>query len=224
MMNIIVVTSTVADGSMFQNNDPENSSVIALRKKFLDAHGISIDQTTRLKIAYDTDNFCRYDEVTSIHMADGMYGGLDIPNDALVTKELGHALFLPVADCVAATFYDPVHQILGLAHLGRHSLEQHGGQKFVAYLTYSYNCDPKDIKVWLGPAPSKETYPIWALDNKGMKEATFEQLHTAGILSGNITDNPAETDKDPHYFSHSQFLKDNQDTDGDHAMVAMMHP
>jgi copper oxidase (laccase) domain-containing protein len=221
---LIVATSTVADGSMFQRNDPSNIIVVENRKKFLEHYNISINQTTRLKITYDTDNFCRYDEISAKNKAEGMYGGLATAHDGLVTTELNHALFLPVADCIAATFYDPVHQILGLAHLGRHSLEQRGGQKFVAYLKDNYDCDPQHVKVWLGPAPSKETYPIWALDNKGMKEVTGDQLHEAGILDENITDNPSETDKDPHYFSHSQFLKGNQDTDGDHAMVAVMRP
>jgi copper oxidase (laccase) domain-containing protein len=222
MTHIVVAISTVADGSMFRNYDPENSDVIAHRKKFLDAHDISIAQTTRLKITYDTTDFCRYDEVTSIHKSEGMFGGRDVAHDALVTKELNHALFLPVADCIAATFYDGMNQVLGLAHLGRHSLEQNGGQKFVKYLKDHYGSDPKNIKVWLGPAPGKDVYQIWALENKGMKEVVFEQLRVAGIKYENITDTPAETDKDDAYFSHSEFLKANQASDGDHAMVAMM--
>jgi copper oxidase (laccase) domain-containing protein len=222
MTHIVVAISTVADGSMFQNYDPENRAVITHRKKFLDAHDISIDHTTRLKITYDTTDFCRYDEVTADHKSEGMFGGRDVAHDALVTKELNHALFLPVADCIAATFYDATNQVLGLAHLGRHSLEQNGGQKFVAYLKGRYGSDPKNIKVWLGPAPGKDVYQIWALDNKGMKEAVFEQLRAAGIQDEKITDTPAETDKDNTYFSHSEFLKGNRSSDGDHAMVAMM--
>lgn len=221
-MGIVIATSTVAEGSMFQNNDPANIAVIANRKKFLETYGISSDDTTRLKITYDTNNFCRYSEVTTANKSDGMYGGFDVPHDALVTRELNHALFLPVADCVSAAFYDPIHQILGLAHLGRHSLEQRGGQKFVTYLKDHYDCEPRDIRVWLGPAPAKAVYPIWALDNKGMKEVTFEQLREAGILAENIINNAAETNKDQNYFSHSEYLKGHRQTDGDHAMVAMM--
>lgn len=223
-MNVTVAVSTVADGSMFNRDDPTSLEVIDNRKKFLSSHAVHIDQTTRLKISYDTKDFCRYGEVTTENMGDGMYGPLEEPHDALVTREINHALFLPVADCVGATFYDSVHHILGLAHLGRHSLEQNGGQRFVEYLKARYDSNPKDIKVWLGPAPSKDAYPIWALDNKGMKEATFEQLRSAGIITENINDSIAETDKDARHFSHSQFLKGDQDTDGDHAMIAMMRP
>jgi copper oxidase (laccase) domain-containing protein len=221
-MRAFVATSTVADGSMFNRNDPNNQKVVENRRAFLAAHDITLKQSTRLKIAFDSDDFCRYGEVTDSNKSDGMYGDFDIPHDALVTTAPNHALFLPLADCVGATFYDPVHHVLGLAHLGRHSLEQQGGMKFVAYLKSHYSSDPKEIKVWLGPAPGKDVYPIWALDNKGMKEVTFEQLHAAGILDDNIIDNPAETDKDQNYFSYSEFLKGHRENDGDHAMVAIM--
>lgn len=221
-MDPIIAISTVADGSMFARNDAANLAVVENRKAFLAAHNITVNQSTRLRISFDTNDFCRYAEVSSKHKADGMYGPLDIAYDAVVTKEPNHALFLPVADCVGATFYDPDHGILGLAHLGRHSLEQQGATRFVEYLARHYGSDPSILKVWLGPGPGKDVYPIWALDNKGMKEATFEQLHVAGILDQNVIDTPAETDKDQNYFSYSEFLKGHRDSDGDHAMVAMM--
>jgi copper oxidase (laccase) domain-containing protein len=221
-MDPIVAVSTVADGSMFDRKDPGDPNVIENRKTFLAAHTITLDQTTRLKVTFDTDDFCRYSEASPTMKSEGMRGNLEVPYDALVTTEPNHALFLPLADCVGATFYDPAHHVLGLAHLGRHSLEQQGAQKFVEYLQARYNSEPGDIRVWLGPAPGKDVYPIWALDNKGMKEVTFEQLHTAGILDENIIDNPAETDKDQNYFSYSEFLKGHRENDGDHAMVAMM--
>lgn len=221
-MSIVVAISTVADGSMLRRGYPSDTEVIKNRTLFLKTLGIQSAQTTRLKLSFETSDFCRYAEVASIHKGDGMDGDFDTPLDAIVTTKLNHALFLPIADCVGAVFYDPIHQILGLAHLGRHSLEQRGGEKFVMFLQDHYHCHPKDIKVWLSPAPGKDIYPIWALDNKGMKEVTFEQLYAAGILDENITDNPAETDKDHSYFSYSEFLKSHRDTDGDHAIVAIM--
>lgn len=221
-MGIIVATSTVSDGSMLKRNDATNKEVIENRKKFLVSNGIAIDDTTRLKLSFDGNDFCRYQEITNTDKSCGMYDASGSLSDGITTKEPNHALFLPVADCIAATFYDPVHKILGLAHLGRHSLEQQGGTRFVEYLTQQFGSQPKDLKVWLGPAPDKEVYPIWALDNKGMKEAAFEQLHVAGILGPHITDNPALTNSDSRYYSYSDYLKGNRSEDGDHAMVAMM--
>lgn len=221
-MGIIVAISTTDDGSMFNRDEQTNPDIIAHRKKFLNTHGISLEQSTRFKITFDTHDFCRYKEVRHENMSEGMRDALNQPYDAIVTTQSNHALFLPVADCVGAVFYDPIHRILGLAHLGRHSLEQQGGMRFVSYLKNTYGSEPMDLKVWLGPAPGKDVYPIWALQNKGMKEVTHEQLHTAGILTENIIDNTAETDKDKRYFSHSEFLKGHRTNDGDHAVVAMM--
>ena len=90
------------------------------------------------------------------------------------------------------------------------------------YLTEHYGTDPSELLVWLTPAPNKETFPIWALDNKGMKEVTFEQLTAAGITLEHITDNPADTVTDLNYFSYSEFLKGNRTEDGDYALVAVM--
>jgi len=223
-MDALVAISTVADGSMFNRENPTDPTVVDNRKKFLALHDIDIDHTTRVEVTFDftLNDFCRYGEVSEKMKSDGMYFTAPTAHDALVTTTVGHALFLPLADCVGATFYDPIHGVLGLAHLGRHSLEQQGGIKFVQYLTKNYGTVPKDIKVWLSPAPGKDIYPIWALDNKGMKEVTFEQLNTAGILKDNIIDNPIETDKDKNYFSYSEFLKGHRDIDGDHAMIAVL--
>ncbi|MEO6109851.1 MAG: laccase domain-containing protein [Candidatus Saccharimonadales bacterium] len=229
MTHFVIDISTVADGSIYNRHDPKDPEIIANRERYLARHTISMEQTTRLNInmlvratvEHDT-NYCRYSEVTDQQKGNGMRDDDAQIADALVTTKTNHALFLPVADCVGATFYDPEHSVLMVSHLGRHSLEQQGAIKSVEYLKDHYKSDPSNILVWLTPAPGKDVYPIWALDNKGMKEATFEQLDAAGINPKNITDNSADSTKDPNYFSYSEFLKGNRDIDGDHVMIAMM--
>jgi copper oxidase (laccase) domain-containing protein len=221
-MRLVVATSTVADGSMYDRNTQLNDVVIKNRERFLAAHAISVGQATRLRVEYDRVDFCRYREVTSADKDTGMRNHGSKVADAIITKEKNHALFLPIADCVGAVIYDSTHHILALVHLGRHSLEQQGGQKIVAHLVREYSSKPADLQVWLTPAVGKESYLIWALENKGMKEASLEQLCAAGIDIQNITNNTAETDTDPNYFSYSSFLLGSQHDDGDHAIVAMM--
>ncbi len=222
MTNVIVATSKVSNGSMYNRHDMSDPDIIKNRSRFLEAQGIKIEQTTRAKIDYSREEYCSYIELTEADKNAGMTDDQATVADALITTSLDHALFLPIADCVGAILFDPTKQVLMLSHLGRHSLEQNGGYKSVKYLQDTYGCLPADILVWLTPAPGKDIYPIWALDNKGMKEATFEQLAAAGIIHENITDNPADSTKDPEYFSYSEFLKGNRNEDGDHAMVAMM--
>jgi len=220
--NIIVATSTVADGNMYNRHDPTDMAVIANRKTFLKQHGISLEQTTRLRVGYETDDFCRYRVLSHDDKEAGMLRN-DIESlDGIVTREPDHALMLPVADCVGATLYDPAQQVMMLSHLGRHSLEQQGAVRSIEFLVKTFGSRPEEIHVWLTPAPNSTVYPIWALDNKGMKEATLEQLNRAGISSQNITNNTADTATDKHYYSYSEFLKGNRSEDGDHMMIAMM--
>lgn len=225
---LIVATSTVADGSMYNRHNPSDQDVIHNRKTFLKHLNIPFESTTRVNpdtleratIKHET-NWCHYVQVDSSSPS-GMEDNEVIACDALITTQPGHALFLPVADCVGTVLCDPTKHLLMVAHLGRHSLEQNGGFKSVQFLVDTYGSKAADIRVWLTPAPGQQAFPIWALDNRGMKEVMFEQLQTAGIKRENITDNPADTSTDKTYFSYSEFLKGNRAIDGDHAIVAMM--
>jgi len=219
---LVVATSTVADGSMYNRNDHFDPDVFQNREKFLSVHGITTTQTSRVRVNYDRTNFCEFIEAKKEDEGGGMHGHDIAIADALITKNTQHALFLPIADCIGAVLYDPILKVLAVAHLGRHSLEQQGGFNLVTHLKRTYGSDPATLRVCLTPAPSKDNYKIWKLDNKGMKEAVFEQLRAAGILQENITDNPAESDKDPNYFSYSAFLKGNLGKNGNYAIVAMM--
>lgn len=229
MPNPVVVISTVADGSMYNRKDLFDAAVIENREAYLGQHAITISDATRVhpnanqraEVDHETD-WCRYVEVSAESKGLGMRGNDSPAADALITKDANHALLLPVADCVGATIYDPIHHVLMLSHLGRHSLEQQGGIRSVEHLVNTYGSNPEDLLVWFTPAPNKIVFPIWALDNKGMKEVAFEQMAAAGILQKNITDNPADTATDPTYFSYSEYLKGNRTEDGDHAMVAVM--
>lgn len=221
-MGIIVATSKVSDGSMFNRHDILEPQVVKYHDIFLQKHGITIDQTTRLRGNYQRNDYCRYIELQAPFKDHGMLDNNVPIADALITTESDHALFLPIADCIGATFYDSTKHILAVAHLGRHSLEQNGGFQIVEYLKNTYDVDLNNLQVWLTPAPGKDVYPIYKLDSKGMKEVIFEQLKKAGINKANITDNPADSTRDLDYFSYSEFLKGNRSQDGDYAVVAMM--
>jgi copper oxidase (laccase) domain-containing protein len=222
MTKLTVAISTVADGSMYNRRDMNDPHVIHNREVFLNEHEIKVNQTTHLHPTYDRIDYCEYKEVDESDKGRGMYDESAFIADAAITTEKNHALLLPIADCIGTVFYDPVRQVLMVSHLGRHSLEQQGGTKSVEFLIETYGSNSTDILVWLTPAAGKKAYPLWKLDNKGMKEAIFEQLGTAGILPKNITDNPADTTKDLNYYSYSEFRKGNREEDGDHAIVAMI--
>lgn len=231
MPSVKILLSTTADGSMLSREDSGDLSVIENRKKFLKAHAIPVETATRVSvdmlkratITNDT-NYCRYTYVTPELIGDGVTNEESFISDALITDRSSEAIVLPLADCVGAVYFDPSKSILMVSHLGRHSLEQDGAFRSVQYLTEYFNCNPEDLEVWLSPAPNKIVYPIWALNNMGMKEATLEQLHRAGIRDENITDDQRDTIADTDFYSYSEFLKGHRKEDGDHMIVAVIEP
>jgi copper oxidase (laccase) domain-containing protein len=223
MDDCFVALSHVSDGNMLIPDDRSNADIANHRSDFLQKHSITMEQSSRVNVTYDTPTFKRYLEVSlSQHSSAGMYNDAIAPADALVTRDIHHALFLPLADCVGAVLYDPVHKVLMLSHLGRHSVEQHGGTSSVEFLVKKFGSAPSDIRVWLTPSPGKENYPMWAFNNRSIKEVVIEQLISAGIVPTNITDDSTDTTTDLTYFSHSEFLAGRRDVDGRYAIVAMM--
>jgi len=220
---LIVAHSCVADGSMLNREDGRDGRVFEDRVRWLSSIGMNPAKTYRLSLSYEDNNdFCRYREINTGDTPVALFDAANEEADALVTTQLGQALFLPLADCVGAVLFDEEHGVLMLSHLGRHSVEQNGGVRSVEHLVEHYGTKPQQIKVWLSAAVGKDTYKIFALKNKGLKEVVFEQLHEAGVLFENITDTPFDTAVDLNYYSHSEFLKGNRLDSGRHAIVAMM--
>lgn len=214
-------TSTVADGSM-KSPDASYRTVLPARHKFLQKNDISIDDTTLLQVTYETDDFCRYVTLTNSDKGDGITRPPTYAADALVVTEPGHALFVPLADCIGAVIHDPVKDVLMVSHLGRQNLEQTGGKKCIDYLAYAHGCDPAQLKIWLSPAAGRSSYPLYAFDNRSLYNVATEQLQSAGVMPANITESFIDSATNANYFSHSQFLKNNRPTDGRHAVVAVL--
>lgn len=137
-MGVTVALSTVKDGSMHNRDDARDPEVLRNRKEWLARYGVEPTDATRLLINFDDDDYCRYKRVGDTEKGVNMYDDNNFIADALVTTTPSHALILPVADCIATTIYDPIHEVLMMTHLGRQSLEQNGGVRSVEYLKERY--------------------------------------------------------------------------------------
>jgi len=222
-MSVLVAISQVENGSQHSTKPELLSKIKDNRREWFMSLDLSTDNATRVVTSYDRSDYCVYREVSlAKDRGLGMYIPVSEPSDALITRDKGHILFLPVADCMAATLYDPITETLMLSHLGRHSLEQDGAYKSVKHLVDNYEVDAKNLQIWLSPAPSKETYPIYALSGVGMKEAAMSQLTRAGVGASQITDSPYDTATDDRYYSHSAFRRGEKPTDGRYAMLAVL--
>ena len=220
---VVVAVSSMEDGAMnFKGYDP--AVIQDNRTSFLEAAGVDPLMTTLVRVTYDdTTDFTRYKVVDEEQAVEGMLEPSSLTvADALIATRPGHALFLPLADCVGAVLFDPENEILMVSHLGRHSILQQGGAKSIEYLAREFDSDPSRLSIWLSPAIAKAEYPLHDLGGKGLHEAILEQMIAAGANPSLIEVSHVNTAEDPDYYSHSEFLKGEQPDDGRFAIVAMM--
>lgn len=219
---VIVALSSRRNGTMSLRTRKAHETEVDVRdhqRQFLAENGITPKQTTIVLVDYDTDDFTRYREVQPSEQGNLMNPQ---PADALVATKPGHALFLPLGDCVGAVLYDPVKKVLMMSHLGRQSVEEYGAQKSVAYLQKKHNVAPQDVVVWLSVAVDSASYPLHAFGGKSLHEAIKEQLLAAGVMPEHLEIAAADTATHEAYYSHSQYLKGSDENFGRHAIVAMM--
>lgn len=219
---VLVEISSAADGSMSKAVSDEER--LRNRRTFLAHYSITAEQTVLVHLSYDTQDFRRYYTIAADQAGDGITYPSSILADALFTQSKNVALLLPVADCIGVVLYDPVHQAVGLAHLGRHNLLQSGGTGAVAYMVDEFGTQPSDLEIWLSPAAGREKYPLYDFDNRSLYEVALEQLLAAGVGSEQVVIDSRDTTMDQTLFSHSEFLKGNRSLDGRQAVVAMMKP
>lgn len=202
---------------------PEQEAAAARhRQAFLAGHGIAASETSLVRVVYEGNDYCRYVTLEDTDQGDGLIRESSFVADAMVVTRPGHALFLPLADCVGAVIHDPIAGILMVSHLGRHNLEQFGGTQSIEYLVEHHSVDPTNLSVWLSPAAGKDYYPLFAFHNQSLHDVAVEQLVSAGIQPDNITVSSIDSAADTNYYSHSEFLKGKRDEDGRFAIVAMM--
>ena len=221
-MPLKIILSKVSDGSMKPIDINNQISVLATRKIFLQKNGMEPDNTTLVKIDYSTNNYKKYITIDNETKGEGIISEYPMTADALIVTQKNHALFLPLADCIGAVLFIESKNILMLSHLGRHSLEQFGGTESVNYLIDNFDIAPSDISIWLSPSAGKENYPLTALCDRSLQEVAIEQFVEAKIPINNINKSSIDTTTDENYFSHSQFLKGRQETDGRFAIAAII--
>lgn len=217
----IAAVSSAQDGNLKFGVHEDDVTVIENRRAFLEKAGIDIAHTTLVALTYTTDNFAKYRLIAEDDKADGMTKSTEKYADGLLTTYAGHALFLPIADCVGAILFDPEQKILMVSHIGRHSAEIEGALKSVQFME-KHGAKAEDIKVWLSPAVGKASYPLHAFGGKSLHEIIKEHLLRAGVKANHIEISEVDTAVDENYFSHSQFLKGNEAVPGRFAVVAMM--
>jgi copper oxidase (laccase) domain-containing protein len=201
---------------------------------FLESVGIRRDCRTRIHVTYAEGRV--YDEVVRV---DKDNCDQSIETDAIFTTEIGQALTLPVADCVATIVYDPTVKMLGMLHLGRHSSVDGLIESFAKKVMAETGSDPNDWHVWMSPSlqkahntlqyfspPSMEEWHDFAsrdesgefyIDMEGHNEERFKKL---GVQAVRIAVSGIDTYEDSRYFSHRAATEPNGDMSRQGRMMA----
>ena len=80
--------------------------------------------------------------------------------DGLVTNERNLAIITGHADCNPVFFYDPVKQVIGLAHSGWKGTLGGISEKMVSVMAERYGCQPADILAGIGPALCQDCFEV----------------------------------------------------------------
>ncbi len=216
--------SSREDGQMQHGWVEQDDAVTANRRKFIEASGLTIEQSTLVRVQYADD--ASYDQIVTVTKTDagmGMYTKEGTVADCLVTTTKNLGLFLPIADCGATVVYDPSNKVLALAHLGRHSTVANLAHKLVNHLVDTYQTKPSALKIWVSPSISAEHYileyadfangnPDWdshctTIDGRYAVNVTgynLSQFISAGVLAQKIQVSEVDTAASNDYWSHHQ--------------------
>lgn len=234
---ILTATSTTVDGNMsFRFGDEE--SVVENRQRFLEKNGIAFQNHICMKCNHGMHL------VAVTRESDGIGAKTQekmIEAEVLATNEKGLALMLLTADCIPATFYDPEHEAIALAHLNRHTIAHSLAQKTVRFLRETYDTDPTKLLVHFGPHIKKESYryPLPLPDPTPPQLAPFvhkessaavidmtaahkAELINEGVPERNIEISPVDTGTSPEHFSYYRSKHDPTSPNGRLATIAML--
>lgn len=227
---VLAAVSSRDDGTMLDRTlgDRHDPQVVANRHAFVTNAGGDYNSSVYQIISYG-DTFT-YDTIAVVNDPNIR----EIQADALYTERRGIGIFLPVADCVATILYDPVREVLAVAHLGRHASVARLMAKLISFMR-GKGSSPEDLVVWMAPSVGRASYrmayfdhteePAWQAFTDHAEDGIYVDLagfnaqlaQDAGVLASNIHRSMVDTALDPQYYSHSQ-----GDTTGRFAVFAQL--
>lgn len=103
----------------------------------------------------------RFHKVTKEDIGKGIAKESDIKEvDGLVTDVPGIPLITFYADCVPLFFYDPVQNVIAMAHSGWRGTVERIGEKMLHYMEKEYGCKAKDVVCAIAPSICQNCYEV----------------------------------------------------------------
>lgn len=113
-----------------------------------------------------------------IHHVKDFVSSMPTDTDAVVTNVKGHVIGVLSADCVPILLYDPVKEVLGVAHAGWKGTVALIGPLLVAQMKEQYKSNPADIRAYIGPSIGLNHFEV------GKEVVTyFEDLNLLDVVT-----------------------------------------
>lgn len=112
--------------------------------------------------------------------------------DGLVTNVPGLLLMVVAADCVPILFADPEKRVIAAVHSGWRGTALSIGGKAVRKMTEVFGCDPKDVRVAIGPSICRTCYEVGS-DVAGVFLERFQETAPRFLERKESPDPTAET-------------------------------
>ncbi|HEV2036230.1 MAG TPA: polyphenol oxidase family protein [Candidatus Dormibacteraeota bacterium] len=139
--------STLALGSVGMTHAPDPARVMESRRDF--ARALGLDRLTTMGAVHGA-SVARVDEAQDL--VDDV--------DALVTDQLGVALFATFADCYPIVLWDPKRHCVAIAHAGWRGTLAGVGPAAVRAMHDEYGSDPRTIVAGIGPGICGRCYEV----------------------------------------------------------------
>ena len=80
--------------------------------------------------------------------------------DGMITSEKELILYTKIADCCGILIYDPVKEVISVLHSGWRGTQLNIASEGIKKLKEIYNCNPKDLLVYLSPCAGGDKYEV----------------------------------------------------------------
>lgn len=166
--------------SFHRGDDPE--AVLENHRRF--AQSVGYDE--RNLVFSDQIHTTHIYKVTEADCGKGITRETDIIGiDGLVTNQPGIPLITFYADCVPLFFYDPVQQVVALAHSGWRGTVSRIGKIMLDYMRREYHSQAEDVLCAIGPSICQVCYEISAdVAEEFQREFTNEQYEDFLVNTG----------------------------------------
>lgn len=135
----------------------DKEAVLENHRRFAKALGYDEEQLVFSNQVHHT----HFHKVTKADAGKGITRESDILEiDGLVTNEPGIPLITFYADCVPLFFYDPVKQVIAMAHSGWKGTVERIGAKMIEYMQAEYGCKANDMICAIAPSICQSCYEV----------------------------------------------------------------